>query len=175
MHQVPSLEYPDHGIHVDPSKRHKYHSLDVSPEASILTRPEPGHAMQPAGAGAWWAEVEDVRARIERRRAIDRAARRRTGLPPRRVVARRTVTITGRSSLPAAEMPVRVVEREAAVAATGAGGSDSSAAGARTSAEPRRRPRRTSGQWLGDHPDRIAAWAVALGFLLVLAAIISSH
>jgi hypothetical protein len=175
MRQAPSLEYPSHGPLVDPSKRHKHHSFGVSPTASVLSRPEREHVLQPARTGAWWAEVEDVRARIERRRAIERAARQRTGLPPRRVVARRTVTITGRSSLPAAEMPVRVVEREAAAAATAAAGSDPSGAGASAPAETRRRPRRTGAEWLGEHPDRIAAWAAALGFLLVLAAIISSH
>jgi hypothetical protein len=175
MRQASSLEYPDHGLHVDRSKRHKYHSFGVSHNASILARPEREHVMRPAGSGAWWAEVEDVRERIERRRAIERASRQRRGLPPRRVVARRTVTITGRSSLPAAEMPVRTVEREAAVTATAASSSDSSGASASASAEARRRPRRTGAEWLGEHPDRIAAWAAALGFLLVLAAIISSH
>jgi hypothetical protein len=28
---------------------------------------------------------------------------------------------------------------------------------------------------IGPHPDRIAAWAVALGFVLVLVAIVSAH
>jgi hypothetical protein len=175
MRQAPSLEHPTHGLRVDPSQRHKHHSFGVSPSVSTLTRPEREHVLQPAGTRAWWADVEDVRARIERRRAIERDTRQRRGLPPRRVVARRTVTITGRSALPAAEMPVRVVEREAAAAASGASGADASGDGARAAAEPRRRPRRTGAEWLGEHPDRIAAWAVALGFLLVLAAIISSH
>jgi len=42
-------------------------------------------------------------------------------------------------------------------------------------AAPRRRPRPTVAQRIGPHPDRIAAWAVVLGFALVLAAILSAH
>jgi hypothetical protein len=30
-------------------------------------------------------------------------------------------------------------------------------------------------EWVGPHPDRIASWAVVLGFLLVFAAIFSAH
>jgi hypothetical protein len=48
-------------------------------------------------------------------------------------------------------------------------------AGARPARERRRRPRRTPAEWLGARPDRIAAWTVALGFLLVLAALLSAH
>jgi hypothetical protein len=123
--------------------------------------------MRVASGGVWWAEVEDVRARIERRRAVERAARQRRGLPPRGTQARRTVTITGRAALPGAEMPVRLAEREASAIANGEGAGGSAAA--------RLRPRRTAAEWLGRRPDRVAAWAVALGFLLVLAAILSSH
>ncbi len=119
----------------------------------------------------WWAEVEDVRARIERRRAHESAARQRRGLPPRRASSRRTVTITGRTALPAAEMPVRVVEREAAIADDLARDPDPSGGGFAV----RRRPRRTTAEWLGTRPDRIAAWVVALGFLLVVAGILSAH
>jgi hypothetical protein len=39
----------------------------------------------------------------------------------------------------------------------------------------RRRPRPRPAQLVGPRPDRIASWAVALGFLLVLAAILSAH
>ncbi len=39
----------------------------------------------------------------------------------------------------------------------------------------RRRPRRTPTEWVGPHPDRIASWAVVMGFLLVLAALLSAH
>jgi hypothetical protein len=30
-------------------------------------------------------------------------------------------------------------------------------------------------EWVGPHPDRIASWAVVLGFGLVLAALLSAH
>jgi hypothetical protein len=39
----------------------------------------------------------------------------------------------------------------------------------------RRRPRRTPSEWVGPHPDRIASWAVVMGFALVLAALLSAH
>jgi hypothetical protein len=39
----------------------------------------------------------------------------------------------------------------------------------------RRRPRRTPAEWVGPHPDRIAGWAVVMGFALVLAALLSAH
>jgi hypothetical protein len=42
-------------------------------------------------------------------------------------------------------------------------------------ADGRRRPRPRPAQLVGPRPDRIASWAVALGFLLVLAAILSAH
>jgi hypothetical protein len=38
-----------------------------------------------------------------------------------------------------------------------------------------RRPPRTVGERLGPRPDRVAAWAVALGVLLILIAILTSH
>lgn len=39
----------------------------------------------------------------------------------------------------------------------------------------RRRPRPRTVQRVGPRPDMIAAWAVLLGFLLVIVAIISAH
>jgi len=39
----------------------------------------------------------------------------------------------------------------------------------------RRRPRRTAMEWVGPNPDRIAGWAVVLGFTMVLAALLSAH
>jgi hypothetical protein len=39
----------------------------------------------------------------------------------------------------------------------------------------RKRPRPRAAQRVGPRPDRIAAWAVALGFLLVVVAILSAH
>ena len=133
--------------------------------------------MQPAAGGVWWAEVEDVRARIERRRAVELAARQRRGLPPRRPASRRTVTITGRAALPGADMPVRLAEREASTVVAGRDDETAPSAGTRAAGAyvPRRRPRQSTAEWLGTRPDRIAAWAVALGFLLVVAGILSAH
>jgi hypothetical protein len=51
---------------------------------------------------------------------------------------------------------------------------ESDAAVARES-ESRRRTRPPAPRGLGPRPDRIAAWAVLLGFLLVLTAILSTH
>jgi hypothetical protein len=36
----------------------------------------------------------------------------------------------------------------------------------------RRRPRRTPLEWVGPNPDRIASWAVVMGFALVLVALL---
>ena len=40
-----------------------------------------------------------------------------------------------------------------------------------TSPEPRRRPAKTPAEWIGARPERIMAWAFALGLLLILIAI----
>ncbi len=40
-----------------------------------------------------------------------------------------------------------------------------------TSPEPRRRPAKTPTEWIGARPERIMAWAFALGLLLILIAI----
>jgi hypothetical protein len=40
---------------------------------------------------------------------------------------------------------------------------------------PRRRRRRTPLEWVGPNPDRIASWAVAMGLVLVLAALLGAH
>jgi hypothetical protein len=48
--------------------------------------------------------------------------------------------------------------------------------GAEPATTPRRaRPPRTVGERLGPRPDRVAAWAVALGVLLILIAILTAH
>lgn len=105
-----------------------------------------------AEARVWWADVEDVRERIERRRARERRE-------PRSAAGAGEVSTLGRGvreirpgrrlTLVASEAPVR--------------------------APARRRPRARAIQRIGPHPDRIAAWAVALGVMLVLAAILSAH
>jgi hypothetical protein len=39
----------------------------------------------------------------------------------------------------------------------------------------RRRPRRRPAERVAGRPDRVAAWAVALGFLLLAVAVLSAH
>jgi hypothetical protein len=105
-----------------------------------------------AEARAWWADVEDVRERIERRRARER---REQPLPRAGgVLARqrgvREIRPGRRLMLVPSHAPTAQPQR-------------------------RRRPRPPALHGIGSHPDRIAAWAVALGFMLVLAAILSAH
>lgn len=47
--------------------------------------------------------------------------------------------------------------------------------GGPTARDVRGRARPRTVRRIGPRPDRIAAWAVALGFLLVLAAVLSAH
>jgi hypothetical protein len=106
---------------------------------------------QEAEARAWWAEVEQVRERIERRRASesgDPRALRRT--PTRRGV--RELRTGPRLTLVRTEAP-DPAERT----------------------QLRRRPRPRAAQRIGPRPDRIAAWAVALGVLLLVLAVLSAH
>jgi hypothetical protein len=107
-----------------------------------------------AEAREWWADVEDVRERIERRRERERRAR--GGKRP--------------TAVPAAQRGVREIRpgRHLAVVS----GAPAAAPAPR---DARRRPRRRVAHVVGPRPDRVAAWAVALGFLLVLAAILSAH
>jgi hypothetical protein len=107
--------------------------------------------MPPASeARAWWADVEDVRERIERRRARERGVSpdtRVSAVPARRGVREirpgRRLTLVESAASPAHEL--------------------------------RRRSRPRAPRQVGPRPDRIAAWAVALGFLLVLVAMLSGH
>ncbi len=101
----------------------------------------------PAEAHVWWSEVDDVRERIERRRAREVATASRRGV--REVVPVSRATLVGTHLAPARDAPRRT------------GGARRRAGGA--------------GLRLGAHPDRLAAWAVALGFLLVLLAGLSAH
>ncbi len=103
-------------------------------------------------ARSWWADVEDVRERIEVRRARES-----------RMPAGARATAVGESRRGVREIrPGRLILVE----------SDAVAA---REAEARRRTRPRMPRGLGPHPDRIAAWAVLLGFLLVLAAMLSAH
>jgi hypothetical protein len=107
-----------------------------------------------AEAREWWADVEDVRERIELRRERERRAHAR-GYATAAPVAQRGV----REIRPGR----RLVVVNDTVTATS------------VARDVRRRPRRRVAQVVGPRPDRVAAWAVALGFLLVLAAILSAH
>jgi hypothetical protein len=73
-------------------------------------------------------------------------------LAPGTASGRRTVTITGRTSLPPA--PREMTPQRLA---------------------PRRQASRMPPVSIGPRPDRIAMWAVVLGFMLILAAATSSH
>jgi hypothetical protein len=129
-------------------------------------------------AHAWWADVQHLREPIERRRAeATRLERPRSDAhrgpapepellaapvfaaddpPPARrpraastsASARRTIQITGRT-VPAPSVP-RLVDIE------------------------RRRPARRPAERVGPRPDRLAMWAVLLGFFLILVAATSS-
>jgi hypothetical protein len=110
--------------------------------------------MAQSNAQAWWAEVEDIRESIEARRATE-DPRSRSSQP----AVRRTISITGR--------PAEHARPLALVADT----EDPPA----TLAQSRRRPPRRVSERLGTRPDRIAAWAVLLGFVLVLGTILTAH
>jgi hypothetical protein len=112
-------------------------------------------------AHEWWADVQHLREPIERRRAeatraerARREARHDSAPAPEPLAApgfaatRRTVQITGRT-VPAPSVP-RLVEIE------------------------RRRPARRPPARIGPRPDRLAMWAVLLGFFLILVAATSS-
>ena len=101
-------------------------------------------------ARSWWVDVEDVRERIEVRRARER---------PTAGVA---MPATSRRGVREIRPGRRLILVE----------SDAPAA---REAEVRRRNRPRAPRGLGPNPDRIAAWAVLLGFLLVLAAALSAH
>jgi hypothetical protein len=49
------------------------------------------------------------------------------------------------------------------------------AAAERMSPRSRRRPPRRPVERMGGQPDRLAAWAVAMGVLLLMAAVLSGH
>ncbi|HEX5309608.1 MAG TPA: hypothetical protein VFW38_11075 [Solirubrobacteraceae bacterium] len=104
-----------------------------------------------AEARAWWADVEDVRERIERRRA-------------RELREPGAASSGGSSTLGRGVREIRPGRRLTLVASH-----------APKPPAARRRPRPRALHSIGPHPDRIAAWAVALGMMLVLGAILSAH
>lgn len=159
-----------------------------------------------AEAQAWWADVEHLRERIERRRSAQQGtlhsnpastvispgavpgARRseaaerrgehspRDGAGPQGFVPRRTVRIRGQA-IPTVHAPqlrpaqdLATPEREVPSA------SERRAERASTRPGPARQrlPRRATDR-VGEHPDRLALWAVLLGVLLALVAVASAH
>jgi hypothetical protein len=91
-------------------------------------------------ARAWWADVEDVRERIELRREAEERSPAPVATATRAVAPRRTVQITGRPVSAPAPRPL-VASRE--------------------------RPTRAM-DVATRRPDRIAGWAALLGLVLVL-------
>jgi hypothetical protein len=162
---------------------------------------------QTGEARAWWADVEHVRATIERRRAAEqrvsaaraerhlsivsshddgaarragrRATERRTG--DRRAVGPRTAELraverrTGERRGAHRSGPRRTVEITGrtvpAPAVPHSAGDPTVAYGARGSS---RRPSLSPADRLVHRPDRIAMWAVVLGFVLILVAATSA-
>jgi hypothetical protein len=124
-----------------------------------------------AEARAWWADVEDVRERIEHRRATERidsltASPQGSGRGRTRedsFIPRRTVSISGRARPVVGAARLRLVEQ------------DSRAVTAASPGLARRRPRRRPMERMGTRPDRVAGLAVLLGFVLVVAAVLSAH
>jgi hypothetical protein len=114
-----------------------------------------------AQAPAWWLEVAELRERIERRRA-------REGAGANRGSSRRRVAIDGRGA--DRGLPALPSARSVPGAREGEPMQLSAYSRARSS-----RRRRSGSDWLLAKPDRLAAWAVALGFLLVIAGLLSAH
>ncbi len=105
--------------------------------------------MSKSEARAWWADVEHLRAQSDAS-AGEPSTRPRpeaVAAPP----ARRTVLITGRGAPAAVPVPRALVDAE------------------------RRRPARSAEVRNAGRPDRVAMWAVLLGFALVLIAATSAQ
>jgi hypothetical protein len=110
--------------------------------------------MARSNAQAWWADVEDLRDSIEARRAAGEQRARGTAQG-----ARRTISITGHPAGHARPV-ARLTDADEPPS---------------TLARTRRRPPLRVTDRLGPRPDRIAAWAVLLGFAIVLATILTTH
>lgn len=100
---------------------------------------------------AWWADVEEVRERIEGRRAAELE---------QRPAIRRTVSITGH---PAEQVPTLRLVKDTSEQPDG------------LPVRSRRRPPLRAIDRIGPRPDRIASWAVLLGVMLVVATLLSGH
>jgi hypothetical protein len=116
----------------------------------------------PAQARAWWADVEDERERIERKRERERQARQAASL------GRDGLTVVRAPAVGRGVREVRPGRHLMVVRSQPPTPSDAPLFA-------HRRRRRRALQRVGPRPDRVAAWAVVLGFALVLAAAISAH
>jgi len=137
-------------------------------------------------ARAWWADVEHLRETYERRRALEaRTGARRA--PLARAVARADEgrALAGDEHRAHARAPeARRAERRPARAAHArplnpaprrrtieiTGRTVPAPALPRMVAVERRRPPRRPVERVGPRPDRIASWAVVLGFILIIVA-----
>ena len=152
--------------------------------------------MAGAEAAAWWTEVEDVRARIERRRTMqaepaeseprrsrpavanaetapDSAREPITRSGEVEPAARRTVRIRGQA-IPTVVAPrLRPTEDAAPLERRAAEAAPAVRRPYGTTRPARPRPRAT--ERIGANPDRLAAWAFALALLTLLVAAISAH
>ncbi len=162
--------------------------------------------MADAEPQAWWADVEHLRERIERRRSAQQgtlqsrqtpAVRPASAAPgPRRTeaaerrgehsprdgagtqgfVPRRTVRIRGQA-IPTVHAPQLRPTPDPDPASTALPSrSERQAERAFTESGPgRQRVPRRAAERVGEHPDRLALWAVLLGVLLALVAVASAH
>jgi hypothetical protein len=122
--------------------------------------------MPRAEAREWWADVEDVRERIERRRALESSARRENA---NRTGGSEGAVAGSASAFPIVHRGVREIRpgRRLMLVET--------AAPPTTGQVRRKRRRPPLARRVGPRPDMIAAWAVALGVSLVVVAILSAH
>jgi hypothetical protein len=121
--------------------------------------------MPRAEAREWWVDVEDVRERIELRRARESGARRER--------AHRMGGSDGHAGESVSAFPV--VHRGVREIRPGQRLMLVETAAPPAGQPRRRRPPPPLARRVGPRPDMIAAWAAALGFLLVVVAIVSSH
>jgi hypothetical protein len=156
-HETPRHETPRHEApRRDPHARTRPAADFERPtdELEVATRPAPESTVD----AAWMAELAERSMPAPARRPEPEpepgaeaaepgeAPHAEIGVVERPAEGRRTVVIRGHGAEPAAS----------------ASRSD-------------RRPPRTVGERLGPRPDRVAAWAVALGMLLILIAILTAH
>jgi hypothetical protein len=125
------------------------HTDDGDSRSRPSSRPDEYDAGEPLDFDAERAALEDAPPGRSRRMAEADSAAATATAPLAPPPARRTVQITGRT-VAAPSLP-RLVEVE------------------------RRRPARRPAERVGPRPDRVALWAVLLGFFLILVAATSSH